>query len=401
MAERRSNYRYRVKNSRGKIITGRATAQTPNQVRKVLEGKGYTVLAIFQEKNALAGLGWKKISSKDRSILYRELSTMLKAGISITQAIEIGSDTPNKKLKKVLSEVYQSLENGFPLSVAMASHPTVFPEVEVGVIKAGEATGNLARVLHQLAETTNRSADFSSRVRGAMIYPIFIVVVMIGVGFLIMARVIPQIKEIFVSSGAELPATTRFLLSFTDLIRNGWQIGLVGLALLIVLLRLFFLTKPGRRFGSYLALNVPVVGKLNQRVFLAHFNRTLSLLVGSGVPIIQAMQIITESTVNTIYRSSLVELIKSLEQGSAVSVSLQRNKYFPKLMTQLLFVGQQSGDLGGSATTLADYFESEVDETMRGFSALIEPFIIVLLGVTIGFIVLAVLQPIYNLSGAI
>jgi len=397
---KKNQFRYKVKDSKGKVKVGRALAYEAASVRKLLEERGYTIISVIEQKKGFAHLSLGKVGAKDRSILYREVSTMLKAGVGITQAIDIAAETPNKKLKTVMQEVYKSLENGFPLSVAMAGHPKTFPEVEIGVIRAGEATGNLSNVLDDLATTTARSAEFIGRVRGAMIYPAFILLVMIIVGAVILTKVIPPIKDIFASQNTELPVSTQLLLGFTDLLINRWYFILLGIVILIVALRLFFVTKPGKEVSSWLALNFPIFGGLTRQVYLARFNRTLALLIGAGVPIIESVEIIADSTANTIFRRSLKLLRTSLEQGSAISSTLQKSKYFPRLMTQLLFVGQQSGDLGGSANTLAQYFESEVDGKLRTFSALIEPFIIVLLGGAVGFIIISVLQPIYNLTGS-
>lgn len=392
-------YRYKVKDQKGKVKVGRALAYDATSVRKLLEERGYTIVAVVEQKKGLKKFSFGKVSAKDRSIMYREISTMLKAGVGITQAVDIAAETPNKKLKQIMREVYKSLENGFPLSVAMSGHPKTFPEVEIGVIRAGEATGNLSKVLDDLSETTARSAEFISKVRGAMIYPAFILVVMIVVGFIILTRVIPPIKDIFDSTESALPFSTQMLLSFTDFLINDWYWLLAGVLVLGLLGRLFFITKSGKETSSWLSLNTPIFGSLTQQVYLARFNRTLALLIRAGVPIIESVDIIAESTANTIFRRALRGLRTSLEQGSAISTTLQRNKYFPRLMTQLLFVGQQSGDLGGSASTLAEYFESEVDVKLRTFSALIEPFIIVLLGGAVAFIIISVLQPIYSLTG--
>ncbi|OGD62096.1 hypothetical protein A3F39_03055, partial [Candidatus Berkelbacteria bacterium RIFCSPHIGHO2_12_FULL_50_11] len=330
-------------------------------MRRLLQGRGYTIIGIVQEKGFFQNLALGKVSAKDRSVMYKELATMLKAGVSITQAIEIVAETPNKKLQKVLREVSTSLENGFPLSVAMSGHPKIFPIVETGVVRAGEATGNLVKVLQELAITTERSANFSGKVKGAMIYPAFIVVVMIVVGAIILTKVIPPIKDIFSTQGAELPLSTRMLIAMAEGLINYWGWIILAVILFVVIIKLFLITKPGKRTSSVLALNFPVFGTLMRQVYLAQFNRTMTLLVGAGVPIIEAVEIVTDSTTNVIFRDALTGLMHSLEQGSPISVSLQGSKYFPKLMTQLLFVGQQSGDLGGTTQTLAEYFEGEVD----------------------------------------
>lgn len=397
---KKHRYHYQVKDSQGKLKKGAAIATDTGAVRKLLTDRGYTIVAIVEEKPFFGRFKLVGVSAKDRTIMYKEMATMLKAGVSITQAIDIAAETPNKKLRDVLRDVSASLENGFALSVAMAGHPKTFPVVEVGVIRAGEATGNLSKVLEELAFSTARSAEFNSRVRGALIYPAFVVVAMVIIGMVIMTKVIPPIKAIFTDTGTTLPLSTRILLSFTDFVSLYWVWLVVGIIILLILLRLFTLTVPGKTVASKLILSFPVFGPLTQQVFLARFNRTLSLLVGAGVPIIEAIEIITDSTTDVTFKKALRLLMRSLEQGSAISTSLQHNKYFPRLMTQLLFVGQQSGDLGGTASTLAEYFENEVDGKLRTFSALLEPFIIVILGLAVAFVVISVLQPIYNLSGS-
>ncbi|MEK7535130.1 MAG: type II secretion system F family protein [Patescibacteria group bacterium] len=392
-------FRYKVKDEKGHIRSGRATG-TLSAVRKLLQSRGYTIISIVEEQSAIGRFSSGKVSAKDRSIMYRELSTMLKAGVGITQAIDIVAETPNKRLRKVMTQIHHSLENGFALSVAMAGQPKTFPEVEVGVVRAGEATGNLVKVLDDLSSSTARSAEFVGKVRGAMIYPAFIMIVMVIVGAIILTKVIPPIKEIFISQATELPVSTKILLAITDFLINQWVL-LIGIVTgLVLVVRLFTLTKPGKEVSSFIALHFPIFGPLTRQVYLARFNRTLSLLLSAGVPILEAVGIIADSTANTIFRRTLKLLMRSLEQGAAVTSTMQDNKYFPKLMTQLLFVGQQSGDLGGSASTLADYFEQEVDSKLRTFSALIEPFIIVILGGAVAFIVISVLQPIYSLTGS-
>lgn len=399
MKNDRKRFSYRVKDKKGRVTNGRVVATSAGQVQRALSQRDYTILSVIEEKSFLQKFSLGSVKARDRSIAYRELATMLKAGVSITQAITIVAETPNKKLREVFADISSSLENGFALSVAMSGHPKVFPAVEVGVVRAGEATGNLSKVLEQLADTTERSADFNSKVKGAMIYPGFIFVVMIIIGTVIMIKVIPPIKDIFTSTGTELPTPTKILLGITDILTNYWIYLILGIIILLIAGKFYFSTKSGHRFGSYLGLNVPVIGVLMRQVYLAQFNRTLSLLVSAGVPIIEAVEIITESTTNVIFREALEGLMHSLEQGAAITSSMKNSKYFPKIMTQLLSVGTQSGDLGGTAETLASYFETEVDGKLRSFSALIEPFIIVILGLGVGFVIISVLQPIYSLTG--
>lgn len=379
-------------------VEGEVASVSMQQAIKDLEKQGLKVVYLKPKSGFLDNIQAITISTRDRSVMYRQLSTMLKAGISITQAIDICRHTPKKYLAKILGEIQSGLENGYPLSRCMENYPKVFPSVDLGVIRAGEATGKMESVLSELALQSSRTASFVSKVKGALMYPTVILVVLIIAGIVVMTKIIPPIKEIFEQQKSALPPTTSILIGLSDFLVNQWWLFIIIVIILILALYIFSKTIPGRKIFSALQLNFPVLGTLQREVFYARFTRTFAMLMKSGVPIIQSINIAATLTTNVIFLKLLARLAKSIEQGAPITNALSGSKYSPPLMTQMLYVGQQSGDLSGMCQTLADYYEEEVDTKLKSFAALIEPIVLVAVGVAVGFVVISIMQPLYNLT---
>lgn len=393
-------FTFKAYDEKGQVVNGKVASSDVSQVKKDVENRGLKVVNIAEKSKWEDKFLQYSIKPRDRSLLYRQLTTMLKAGVSITQAVQITQQTPNKSLSRVLQEISLGLENGYPLSRCMDNYPNVFPSIETGVLKAGEATGKMEVVLDELSGEVATSASFVAKVRGAMMYPIFIVVVMIVVIFIVMTKVIPSITSIFTEQNLELPIQTQILMAISSFSVKYWWI-VLGATLAVVGLTQFFLTtQTGKKTKSNVTINFPVFGMLVREVFYARFNRTFSLLLVAGVPIIESVNILATITTNTIFQDLVRSLSKSLEQGSPISTVLKKSKYFPALMTQMLYVGQQTGDLAGMCDTLASYYEEEVDNKLKTLTSLLEPFIFVVLGGGVGFVVISILGPIYSLTNA-
>lgn len=393
-------FTFKAHDDKGQIVNGKVASADVNQVKRDVENRGLKVVSIQEKSKWQDKLLQFSIKARDRSLLYRQLTTMLKAGVSITQAIEIASQTPNKSLKRVLEEISLGLENGFPLSRSLDNYPNVFPSIEVGVLKAGEATGKMEVVLNELSNEVATSASFAAKIRGAMMYPIVILVVMIVVIFIVMTKIIPSISQIFKEQNLSLPLQTQILIAMSDFMTKYWYICIIGFIAIIALVRLFLTTSLGKQTKSNVSINFPVFGQLVREVFYARFTRTFSLLLLAGVPIIEAVDILATTTTNTIYQDLVKSLSKSLEAGAPISSVLKKSKYFPQLMSQMLFVGQQTGDLAGMCDTLAEYYEEEVNNKLKTFTSLLEPFIFIVLGGGVGFVVISILGPIYSLVNA-
>ncbi|MDO8513803.1 MAG: type II secretion system F family protein [bacterium] len=393
-------FTFKASDDKGQIVNGKVASSDMEQVHKDVEKRGLKVISITEKTKWQDIFLSFSVKARDRSLLYRQLTTMLKAGVSITQAIEIARQTPNKSLGRVLEEMSLGLQNGFPLSRMMENYPQVFPSIETGVLRAGEATGKMEIVLNELSAEVATSASFTAKIRGAMVYPIVIVCVMIAVIFIVMTKVIPSISQIFEEQNLALPIQTQILIALSRFMTQYWYLIIMGIIFLVAGYKVFMISNTGKKTKSVISINFPVFGTLVREVFYARFNRTFSLLLLAGVPIIESVNILATITTNTIYIDLVLSISKSLEQGLPISSVLKKSKYFPPLMSQLLYVGQQTGDLSGMCDTLAEYYEEEVDNKLKTFTSLLEPFIFIVLGGGVGFVVISILGPIYSLVNA-
>ena len=339
------------------------------------------------------------VSINEKAFFAQQLSTMINAGLPLTRSLDIlGQQTKNPVLKDVILEVTSDLEEGVSFSKAISKHPQVFNNVFVSIIRSGETSGKLDVVLSELAKQQESDARFTSKLRSAMLYPIFILVAMLGVGALMMVKVVPQITQIFKESNAQLPWATRVLIATSDFMVKDWWLVLAVIFVLIISLRFYIRTEQGKYAYNYLQIYFPLFKQLSSDLFMTRLTRTMSMLVGSGVEIIKAVGIVADVMNNGIYKESLKQVSSQIERGIPMSVPLSQNPLFPILLSQMIAVGEQTGKLDEVLKNLANYYQEETDNKMRGVTALVEPIIIIILGLGVGIMVFSVLMPIYNLA---
>jgi type IV pilus assembly protein PilC len=338
-----------------------------------------------------------RITVKDRAFLARQLATMLSSGIAITQAIKVlVNESKNEKVKVALTQVVRDIEDGSTFSNAIEHQPELFGSVYTAVARSGEATGKLEDVLLQLANNIEQEAVLISRIRSVMIYPAFILAAMIAVAILMIVRVMPQLKSIFLESGAELPLSTQFLLNSSDFVVNYWWIVIAVIVAFLFWFRYFLKTPTGILALNQLQVRLP--GGLGESLYMSRFSRTMSMLVKAGISIIQGLEITGHVMNNVIYEESLLQAKSQIERGIPLSTPIGQNRFFPKIVAEMVLVGEQTGKLDEILDKMALYYESELDTKVKGLSSLIEPIIIVILGIGVAFLVTAVLMPIYNIS---
>lgn len=340
-----------------------------------------------------------RVSLKEKAIFAKQLSTMLNAGLNLSTSLEIlGRQTRNSYFRQVVSEIHKDLEEGRAFSSLIARYPNIFDRVFLNIIKAGEQSGQLEIVLKQLSRQLDQQYSFISRLRGALIYPIFIVVAMAGVAILASVRIIPQLKGVFEDSGVTLPFSTRVVIAISDFMINYWYLLIIGLAGLVVVIRFMLSSATGRELFDRALIKDP--SGLAKRVYMARFARTLGMMLSAGIPIVESVKVVSEVMGNTIYKRGLLSLAQDLERGLPMSVPLQKNPYFPYFVSQMILVGEQTGQLDKILIELADFFEGESEEGIRNITSLFEPLIIVIIGLGIGFLVYSIIIPIYNLAQA-
>ncbi len=339
-----------------------------------------------------------RITIKDRAFLSRQLATMLNSGIPLVEAVKILiQETKNPVVKESLTEIARDLESGLTFSGAIEKQPNLFNNIYVAIVRSGEASGKLEEVLLQLADNMEKENSLVGKIKGAMVYPIFIITAMIGVAILMMVRVMPQLKGIFEESKVELPFTTRVLLASSDFMVKYWWLVVAAMIGSLIGLRFWLKTPNGTFLLNKLQLRIP--GGFSEGIYMSRFTRTMSLLIKAGLPIIEALKITGEVMNNIVYKDSLEQASSQVERGLPLSAPLgQDERLYPTIVSSMILVGEQTGRLDTLLEKLAIYYDDEMNEKVKGLSSLIEPVVIVILGIGVAFLVMAVLMPIYNIS---
>lgn len=383
----------------GETITGAMTADNKDGVVAALRRQQIVAVKIKEKGKELAlpkfGGG---VGTKDLAIFTRQFSVMIDAGLPVVQCLEIlGSQQQNKAFQRVLFDVREDVEAGSSLNEAFKKHPKVFDNLYCNLVAAGEAGGILDTILQRLSIYIEKAVKLKAAVRSAMIYPVVVVTVAILVVVVIMWKVIPTFASLFAGVGAKLPVPTQIVISISNFLgRWGWLCILLVIGLGIAF-RLYYKTENGRYLIDKIMLKSPIFGVVLRKIAVARFCRTLATLVSSGVPILEGLDITARTSGNAIVEEAILKTRKSVEEGKTLTEPLAASGVFPGMVTQMISVGESTGALDAMLTKIADFYEDEVDEAVANLMSLLEPVIIVFLGVTIGGIVIAMYLPLFTL----
>lgn len=387
--------------STGKKVTSDVQADSEQSAAKLIQQKGLSVVEIKAGSSGSGVFSFFKdrITTKDKVLFSRQLSTLINAGLPLVQSLRnVSGQTQNKALQAVITKVIGDVEAGSSFSQALAKYPKVFNEVFVNLVAAGEASGTLDKALERLANQQEKDAEIVSKIRGAMIYPAIVVVVMFAVVGFMIVTVMPQVEKIYADlPGANLPLITRILLFVSRFATKYWWIVLIASGLMI-----FFTTRWARTLGGKQAIDKakmksPVFGPLFMKVYMARFSRTGTTLVASGVPLIQMLEIVARAVDNVHVERSIKKAIEKVKGGKSLSESLSGDPNFLSLVPDMIHIGEESGSLEDMLAKTADYYEKEVDNQIKTISTIIEPILMVMLGIVAFMIVAAVLLPVYGL----
>jgi type IV pilus assembly protein PilC len=397
-------YKYTARDSAtGEKIKAEVQAENEQSAAKLIRNQGFAPITIELDDGLSKGVGklFNKVRTKDKILFSRQLSTLINAGLPLVQSLRsVAEQTPSKPLKIVISQVIADVEAGQAFSVALSRHPEVFNQVFISLIAAGETSGTLDASLDRLANQQEKDAEVLSKVRGAMVYPIIVLLVMFAViGFMIV-KVLPQVEVLYEGlPGANLPLLTRLLLSLSRFIINYWFYVLAALGVIAFFMTRWARTFGGKRFVDKFKMKMWPIGPLFMKLYMARFARTGTTLVASGVPLIQMLEITSRSINNVHLDTSIRAAIEKVKGGKALSEALENDPNFLDLVPDMLHVGEQSGSIEEMLAKTADYYEREVDNQIKTVSTIIEPVLMVILGVFAFIIVAAVLLPIYSLAG--
>ncbi len=396
-------YRYTARDpSTGQTVKAEVQAEDEQSASKLIRKEGFVPIDIkLAEKNVNGFTSWlHRVKTKDKVIFSRQLSTLINAGLPLVQSLRtVNAQAQSKQLKVVVSKVISDVEAGSTLSAAMSKHPQVFNRVYISLVAAGEASGTLDKALERLAIQQEKDADIISKVRGAMVYPIIVLLVMFAVlGFMII-KVLPQVKTLYEGlPGANLPFITKVLLGVSSFTVRFWWVVLIIIALLV-----FFTTRWARTLGGKSAIDrlkmvAWPIGPLFMKMYMARFSRTGTTLISSGVPLIQMLEITSDAVDNVHIEKSISKAIEKVKGGKSLADALSNDPNFLELVPNMLRIGEQSGSMEQMLEKTAEYYEKEVDDQIKTISTIIEPALMVILGIMAFIIVAAVLMPIYGLA---
>jgi len=339
------------------------------------------------------------IKTRDKVAFFRLLAIMLGAGVSLIKALYVLSNqTQNVRLRNIIATIAQKVESGKTFSNAMQDFDTVFTDAQIGMIRAGEAAGMLNSILKQVAAQAEKSEAVTSKVKGAMIYPIVVFTMMGGAVVVILTMVLPKIMELFTQTASELPLSTRTMLAMSDFLRNNAVMILVSAVIAFLIFKVWIKTADGRYLWHKFILHVPIFGLMLRYVALSRFTRTLASLVTSGIPIVKSLQIDADAVGNEVYRKRIYLAAEDVSRGIPLAENLTDDKFlFPEMVVSMIDIGEQTAELADVSMKIADFYDEQVDQMAANMSKLMEPIIMAVMGIVVGGLMISVMQPIFGL----
>lgn len=394
-----AKFKYRAMNTDGEKLEGNYEADNKNEVIDYISGNGYYPLLIeevIESKNIEIKFN-KQVRIKDLAVFCRQFYTMLNAGVPILPCLDILSNQiQNQKLRTAIKQIQEDVEKGGVLSDAMKMHSDIFPNLLVSLVASGEASGNLNEIMLRMATHYEKENKITNKVKSALIYPTVLGIVSILAVVFILTYVMPTFTEIFEQSGTVLPWSTKFLLSLSGGIKNYWYIIIIVIGLAAFLINIFLKSDEGIYFSSNLKLRLPVIKKLNQMIIVSRFTRTLSTLIASGLPLVEALKIVADVSGNKIAEIELLKIRDKVVRGESLYTSMRESGIFPEMLYSMVKIGEETGSLDDILNKTADFYDEELDSIIQTSVALMEPILIVVMGLIIGFMVTSIMLPMFD-----
>ena len=395
-------YEYKGKTLGGKQVQGELKAKNKAELERFLRGNRILVTSVSKKPQQIQikfGSGIKKI---DISRFTRQFATMISAGLPMVQCLEIlGTQMESAELRKVIMKVKDSVQSGATLSEALGKHKKVYDDLYVNMVEAGEVGGALDTILVRLAQYREKADKLTRKVKGAMVYPIVVMVVAIGVTFAMLRYIVPIFAKMFAGLGAELPAPTQIVLGISNFLRDQTVLILLLFVMAIIGFRMFLRNPKGRLAWDSFKLRMPLLGNLVRKSAISRFTRTLSTLLSSGVSILDALNITAKTAGNMVLQNAIKKSMLSIAEGETITQPLKESGVFPPMVTQMISVGEKTGGMDDMLTKIADFYDEEVDVAVAALTSIIEPVVIVFMGAIIGGILIAMYLPMFDIIGKI
>ncbi|ASW42291.1 type II secretion system F family protein [Clostridium isatidis] len=393
-------YKYRAMKEDGTKIEGKFEASSRDDVINMITSSGYYPLIIEEivESKPIELKMFEKVTKKDLAIFCRQFYTMLDAGVSITNSINILSkEIPNKKLREILSEIEDDIKKGELLSESMAKYKKYFPQLLIKMVESGEISGNIDEMMLRMSVHFEKENKINNKVKSAMTYPAILSIVAVGAVMFIMTFVMPTFVEMFEGLGSELPLITRFMLGTSEFLSNNLIIILLIIGILIILFNVYKRSPQGIQTISSLKLKLPIIGNLNKKIIVSRFTRTLSTLLAAGVSLVHALPTVAGVLENKVAEDAILKIRERVVRGDGLSTPIRENDIFPKMLSSMIRIGEESGSLDSILNKTADFYDDEVEQAIQRTTSLIEPILIVIMGLVIGTIVISIMLPMFDM----
>lgn len=398
-------FKYKAINRDGKTVKGTVEAGDRKTALSKLKELRYTPLEISPGTVLDSNIDFdflNKVKLKDLAIFSKQFSILLDAGIAVLAALDIlKRQTDNKKLRKVTTEMQNDVQKGYSLNAAMRKNKDVFPEIMLNIVEAGESTGNLEGAFEKMSIHFDKELALSGKLKSSMTYAIVLSVIATVVITILLTGVVPNFVSMFKSAGTELPATTKLLLAMSAFVIQYWYLLLGGIVVLVVGFNIFAKTEFGIMTLDRIKISIPVIGDMNRKIIIARFARILSSLVGSGLPLFTALEVVARIVGNKVYQTALEKARRDVGNGFSLTQALVESNLFMKMVVQMVKVGEDTGRLESVLDKIADFYDEEIEEATNAVTSLMEPALIMVLGVIVGFIVLSIVEPMFKMMQTI
>ncbi len=398
-------FEYKAISQTGDSINGRYNAKDRNEIMQMLRNKSYHPVQIKEvsESTDLSKLSlFNKVKSKDIAIFARQFYAMLNAGVTIIQCLDIlRVQTEKPYFREVIEEVYESVQKGSTLSEAIKEHQKVFPELFISMVEAGEASGNLDVIMDRMAVHFEKETKIQNKIKGAMTYPIILAVVSVAVVIFMLVAILPTFLGMFEGSDVPLPGPTRLLLNISNALQQYWYLFVLGTVALVYFIRRYIQTPIGKQQFDMLKLKLPIVKNTVIKVSTSRFTRTLSTLLASGIPLLQAMDIVSKVVGNRIMADGIISVKEDMRKGYDLAGPVQRLGLFPPMVHSMIRIGEESGSLDDVLQKTADFYDEEVEVAIQKMTTMLEPIMIIVMAVVIGFLVVAMYLPMMDMMQTI
>ncbi|MBS3908303.1 MAG: type II secretion system F family protein [Actinobacteria bacterium] len=396
-----NTFAYKVRDSKGNLLKGQIDGDGVTMVATKLRQMGYVVIELKEKGLAQKEINLpfsNRVKPKDLTIFSRQFATMINAGLSLTRCLNIlAEQTESKALKKVIASVLEDVERGKALSDAMAKHTSAFPPIFINLVRAGETGGVLDEVLLRVADHFEKEASIKSKIKSAMAYPAAMFTFSMVITFVLITFIVPLFVAMFEDMGGNLPLPTKVLLTLSNFIRSSWFILIPAVIAAIYFLRVYSKTEKGRENIDNLKLRLPIAGVLVRKMSISRFTRTFGTLLSSGVPILVALDIVAESSGNAIVSAAVKRTRVSIKEGETIAKPLAADKVFPPMVVQMIAIGEETGALDSMLSKIADFYDEEVSNMVDALTSIIEPLMIIVMGLIIGGIIVALYMPMFQI----